>query len=357
MAWIEKRGKRFLVVWREPDGRKRSKTVGDRKDARRLKAEVESQLLGSTYVSQDRRDEPFIEYLKGVYAADLTIREVTRVKYESVIRLHLAPRLGSIAVGALDPGTARRLFADISRTAGPWIAWEAFKITRRAVRQALQEGLLQRDPLAGVKVAAPRRKGITILTPAEVQLLADMIDPRYRAMVLVSAYGGLSIGELGALKRNDLVGDTVRVDEAVSTPHGRPEIGPPKAESRRRVVTLPSWVAQELRTHLLRYPEPELVFATLRGAPVTHSVIQRAWREACKGAGVAIRFHDLRHTAVALLIEQGAHPKLIQARMGHSSITMTMDTYGHLFPTTDAEMAAGLEKHAPREAEVVNLHG
>lgn len=353
MAWIERRGKKLMVGWREEDGRVRRQTVIDRTHARTVKAEREAELLRGSYVTRDRREEPFISYLEAVYAGDLSIREVTRVKYEGVIRLHLAPRLGRVAVGELEPGRMRKLFAEISREAGPWNAWEAFKVTRRATRQAIAEGLLHRDPLSGTKVPPPRRKGVRILTPQEVEAVAGAIVPHYRVMVLLSAYGGLPIGELGALRRDDIDGDRVRVDEALSTPNGKVEVGPPKADSRVRVVTLPSWLAQELREHVLRYPGTPFVFSTLSGAPVTHLNIRRAWQTACREAGVQARFHDLRHTAVSILIEQGAHPKLIQSRMGHSSITMTMDTYGHLFPTADAELAAGLEKFAPTEERKV----
>jgi integrase len=83
------------------------------------------------------------------------------------------------------------------------------------------------------------------------------------------------------------------------------------------------------------------------------------WRRAVKASGITPppRFHDLRHTSVAILIEQGAHPKLIQSRVGHGSITMTMDTYGHLFPTADEVLAQGLEEYKPTEGggEVVSL--
>lgn len=357
MAWIEKRGKRHRVMWREPDGTKKSKTFPTRIEARQHKAKVESELLDSTYVAQDRREQPFIAYLRDVYAGDLTIRDVTRAKYEGVIRLHLAPRLGRVAVGDLDPSRMRRLFQEIRNTGGEWNTWEAFKITRRAVRQALQEGLLTRDPLAGVRVAAPRRKGVRVLTPSEVASVAQEAAPWLQAAIYVSAYGGLSIGELGGLKISDLKENRLRIERAVSTPNGRPEVGPPKADSRARVVTLPSWVSTLVREHALAFPG-EYLFMAPGDRILAHSNIQRHWRAATAAAGIQVRFHDLRHTAVAILIEDGAHPKLIQARMGHSSITMTMDTYGHLFPTADAELAAGLEKFAPTDDEkVVNLHG
>jgi len=353
VAWIEKRRTGHLVQWREPDGTKRSEMRPDRRSARELKAEVEGRLLRGDYVSKDDRDQPFIAYLAGVYEADLTIRSVTRRKYDGVIQTHLAPLFGTTAVGALTPNKVRRVFATLSSTTSAWTTFEAYKVTRRAVRQALSEGLLQRDPMTGVKIEAPRRKPVRILTADEVGTLADAVQPRFRCMVLLAAWGGLRIGEIGALEPADLDGDVVTISKAVSTPKGDPEIGPPKSSASRRRVTLPGWVAHEVRQHLLEHGG----FTLENGDRVHHNNFSGHWRRACKSAGIEARFHDLRHTAVALLIQQGAHPKLIQSRMGHSSITMTMDVYGGLFPTADADLAASLEQFAPstEERKVVPL--
>jgi integrase len=90
--------------------------------------------------------------------------------------------------------------------------------------------------------------------------------------------------------------------------------------------------------HLDRFVtlEPEaLVFTNAAGRPLSHSSFQtHHFRKAQLAAGVSCRFHDLRHTSVALAIAEGAHPKAIQARMGQSSITVTLDRYGHLFPSS-----------------------
>ena len=82
------------------------------------------------------------------------------------------------------------------------------------------------------------------------------------------------------------------------------------------------------------------MFTTAAGTPISHSSFQtHHFKPALKAAGVEARFHDLRHTSVALAIAAGAHPKAIQMRMGHSSITVTLDRYGHLFPELDEAIA------------------
>jgi integrase len=363
MAWIEKKKRRsgHVVRWRELDGSVKSKSAGSLPEAKTIKAEVELKLLTGAYVNKDQRQQTFLDYLENVYAGDLSIRAVTRANYESVVRLHLEPRIGGLKLEDVTVSRMRKLFADLSRDTTPWTTSMAFRMVRRVASQAFREGLIPRDVMDGVRVPKPQRRQPRILTPAEVQSLCDSITPRYRALVLLSAWGGLSIGELGALQRSDLSDDLslVTVDEAVSTPHGRAEIGPPKAAARRRTVAVPSWVSSELRKHILEFRSVTgFIFTTANDDIVTHVNIRRDWTAACKAAGItpAPRFHDLRHTAVALAIESGAHPKLIQSRLGHSSITMTMDTYGHLFPTADAELAAGLEKFRPTgEDNVVSL--
>ncbi|MHB1929833.1 MAG: tyrosine-type recombinase/integrase [Acidimicrobiales bacterium] len=89
-----------------------------------------------------------------------------------------------------------------------------------------------------------------------------------------------------------------------------------------------------------------LVFVTKEGEPLRRGNFRRTyWLPATARAGLAgLRFHDLRHTAVTLVIANGAHAKAIQQRMGHSSVTITLDRYGHLLPALDDQMADGLER-------------
>ena len=123
---------------------------------------------------------------------------------------------------------------------------------------------------------------------------------------------------------------------------------PPKTATGRRNVVLPAFVADELATHLATWSAPGadgLVFPNQRGAPIVESSFYKVWTRALAKAGIdgVVRVHDLRHTAVALMVAAGVHPKAIQARMGHASISVTLDRYGHLFPHIDAGVADALE--------------
>jgi integrase len=113
-----------------------------------------------------------------------------------------------------------------------------------------------------------------------------------------------------------------------------------------RTLALPAFLVSELQTHLDRFAtHGELVFAGRDGGPMRRTNFRRRiWLSAVESVGLTpLRFHDLRHTAAALMISQGAHPKLFQSRLGHSSIQVTFDVYGHLLPALDEELARGLD--------------
>jgi Phage integrase family len=137
---------------------------------------------------------------------------------------------------------------------------------------------------------------------------------RYRALVLVGAYGGLRIGELAGLRRSrvDLLRGTVQVAEIVVEVRGVLHVGPPKTRASRRTVGLPRFVVEELAAHLAGSGDPEgFVFTAPEGGPLRVNVFRaRVWRRAIKAAGLdGLRIHDLRHTAVALWIAAGRIPR------------------------------------------------
>jgi integrase len=124
---------------------------------------------------------------------------------------------------------------------------------------------------------------------------------------------------------------------------------PPKT-GKTRTVTLPDFAAAELAAHLDVYslPGPDgLVFPTRNGTPVqSPSFTANIYRRALRAAGLPmLRIHDLRHTAVSLALAAGGDPKASQARAGHASSALHMDTYGHAYPAGDVELAKMLAEH------------
>ncbi len=187
------------------------------------------------------------------------------------------------------------------------------------------------------------------LTADQVGTLAEAAGPDAATLIYTAAYAGLRWGELAGLRveRVNVLRRTVVVVEQLNELAGKLSWGPPKTAAGRRTVSIPSALAQMLEVQLTR-PEvirSGLVFPTPLGEAMRRSnFARRIWAPAVRRAGVdGLRFHDLRHTAVALAIGQGAHPKALQERMGHSSVTVTLDRYGHLYEGLDGQIADALD--------------
>jgi integrase len=179
--------------------------------------------------------------------------------------------------------------------------------------------------------------------------LAEAIDPRYRALVLIGAYGGLRVGEMGALRRSSiqLPRGVVRVEETLVEISGRVSFQPPKTRAARRAVALPAAVAVALTEHVDTYAgggSRDLVFRSPEGGPMRlASWRRRFWLPALARAGLdGVRIRDLRHTAVALWIATGANPKQNSVPVGHTSVSFTLDRHGHLFEDAGETLAGRL---------------
>jgi integrase len=206
---------------------------------------------------------------------------------------------------------------------------------------------------------------LEVLTTEQVIAIADMIEPRYRALVLAAAGLGLRPGEVFglAVDRVDFLRRTVKVDQQVARGDAVAELAELKTAASYRTVPLPQIVADELAAHLKQFaahPGHHVIFTTSRGGLVQQHPFAEVWATARKkvsGTEWATP-HDLRHYYASTLIRSGASVKVVQARLGHSSAKTTLDTYAHLFPdeedrtreAVDAAFAAPAA--SPRPAKV-----
>ena len=263
-----------------------------------------------------------------------------RAKARELVRRYFA----RLVTEGKAPGTVRKVHAVLSAI----------------LSEAVELDYLKGNPAAGVKglPRAPRRE-MLFLTAEEVQALAEAITPHYRVLIYTAAYTGLRSSELAGLSwRNvDLLHRTLTVEEALKEVGGQLVFGPTKTHERR-TIALPKFLCDMLSERGVGASD-SLVFPGPHGGPMRHSLFyRRHFRPAVTGytkpngervpgavpeAKAGLRFHDLRHTCASLLIAEGAHPKLIQARLGHSSIAITLDRYGHLFPSVEQALAEKLD--------------
>lgn len=352
MGWITRAPSgRWKATYRDPDRHQRSRTFLRKADAERWLRAMEATIDRGTWVDPGLGRTTLEEFFFQHYLPSAVhLRPKTVETYRALATKHILPRLGARPldrISRLDVETwLAQLLAD---GVGPARAAAAFRVLRLVLGAAERADFIPRNPARGVKAPRSPRREMRFLTPEEVDRIADAVPPRYRALVYLLAYCGLRIGEAIALRVEnlDLLRRRVRVVEAASELADGLVFGPTKT-GRNRSVSIPRFVAEELARHLEAFPPVDgRVFSNSAGQPIRQTTFNRSvWTPAVRRAGLEPplpRVHDLRHTAAALAIAAGAHPKEIQARLGHSSITVTLDRYGHLLPGLDEALAGRLD--------------
>jgi integrase len=341
---------RWRVRYRDPAGRERAKSFARKRDAERFLQHAEADKLRGLWVDPRQGRTTVGELAERWYATTLTLKPKTREDYRSLLDNHVLPAFGHRTVASIDTLAVRSWHAGlVSGGLSPSRAKHAYYVLFAVLEAAIQAGALVRNPAAGIRLPPSRSREMHFLSAAEVERLAQAITPPYGTLVRFAAYTGLRAGEIAALrvKRLDLLRGTVRVVESASEVGGRLISGPTKTHAER-TVRLPRFLCDELAAYLADRPhKPDaFLFTAPKGGPLRHNnFYQRFFCSALRAAGLSeqVRFHDLRHTCATLLIAQGAHPKAIQVHLGHSSIQVTMDRYGHLFADAMEQLADRLD--------------
>ncbi|MEX2203747.1 MAG: tyrosine-type recombinase/integrase [Actinomycetota bacterium] len=310
---------------------------------------IEADQLRGTYLDPSLGRTTLAEFWERFDATALHLRPSTRSLYRSQWRQHIAPVLGAHPLAAITRTDVESFLAFMALNgAQPPTQRATRKLLSRLLAGAVDAGLVGRNVAHGVSTPTVARREMRFLTAIETDRLVEATPERYQALILVAAYGGLRFGELCALRvgRFDALRRRVSIEESIVEVGGKNHAGPTKT-STSRAVKLPGFVAEKLALHLATQPlgSDGLIFTDPQGGPMRRTNFRRrVWLPAVRRAGLEpLRFHDLRHTAAALAIASGAHPKAIQERLGHSTITVTLDRYGHLFPSLDEELAERLD--------------
>jgi integrase len=353
------RSGRWEARYRSPDGRQRTKTFPTKADARAFLAATETDVRRGQFVDPALGRTTFGDYMASWLATKADVSPRTRINIEGRLRNHILPVFADMPVARIQPTDVRGFVASLTDAGlAPPTVKAAYLVLAQILRTAAIDGLIARSPCVEIDLPRDRRReGMRFLEPGQVDTLAGAIDDRYRALVYLAAYGGLRAGELVALKvsRVNTLAGTLEVAEAASEVRGRVTFGPTKT-GRVRTIGLPRFLAEMLGGHIGRYPsEGGFVFSAPEGGALRwRNFYARRFRPAVAGAGLPkkLRFHDLRHTCAALLIANSRHMEEVKDHLGHSSIRVTSDRYGHLFPRARQELADGLDETYRRAATV-----
>jgi integrase len=354
----------WLVDYFDQEGKRHNKTFAREKDAK------------------DWRDRAVIEIKDGVHtpeASSITVAEAgelwlaqgktdglehgTLKQYEQHLRLHITPFIGRVKLAHLSPAHVQRLrdnlikegrSRDMARrvvvSLGALLAsaMSYGKVAKNIVHDAarLRKG---RDRRLEGRHERKLEVGVDIPTKDEIRAMLNAAEGRWRPLIVTAVFTGLRASELRGLTWNDIdfTAETLTVRQRAD--HWN-TIGSPKSAAGKRTIPLAPIVINTLKEWKLACPKGEqnLVFPNTLGKVQTHEAISQLGLEPLQlKAGIIGKrhrpkygLHGLRHAAASLFIEEGWSAKRVQTVMGHSSIAMTMDVYGHLFPSPDDDREA-----------------
>ena len=287
------------------------------------------------------------------------VRPRTHKSYEQVVRIHLEPGIGRVRLAKLTPLDVSAWFESrhAAGVGGRTIHY-ARAVLRAALNHALKWELVSRNVASLTDPPRYRAREIAPLTPEQTRkFLAAVAGHRLEALFTVAVGLGLRLGEALGLPWDavNLDAGTLSVRQTLERAGNQPRFGEPKSARGRRTITLPSIVTAALRKHRTRqlqerlisgerWNDSGLVFTTEAGAPLDGCNINRTFKAVLRRAGLpAIRYHDLRHTAATLLLAQGVDPRTIMETLGHSQISLTLNTYAHVVPALQRKAAAKMD--------------
>lgn len=379
-AWTTGKGEEktaWMVDYADMNGVRRQKTFAKKRDADAHFAKIKVDISEGTHVA-DRATitvgEAGDNWLKSCKAAGL--ERTTTDQYENHLELHLRSFIGRVLLSKLsvprvrawqdklrEEGRSAAMVKRATISLGSIIAdaQERGLVARNVVREMAQRRGKSRAGAVEKRQKVRLRVGVDIPTPSEIGLIIQKAEGRYRPLLLAAIFAGMRASELRGLRWDD-----VDLDKRVLHVRQRADryhvIGMPKSDAGQRAIPLPPIVVNTLREWKLACPKGDLglVFPNGEGNVEWHANIIKRGLIPTQIAAVVTAdsgkkdkegnpiltakypgLHALRHFYASWCInrvEDGGlalPPKVVQERMGHSSITMTMDVYGHLFPSTD----------------------
>jgi len=292
-----------------------------------------------------------------------TVSPRTEDIYANIVRTYLVPTVGSTKLGKLTPADVSRMLASLERRGyAPETRRKARAVLRRALRRAEQEGIVSRNVAAiadGPKV--PHREGRTLTPDQAKTFLCAVRGNRLEAAYVVALALGLRRGELLGLSWSDLELDgpmpLVRIRRQLLRHQGQGVLlSELKTAGSRRTLHLSEPVVQALRAHRSRQEEERmtarvwrnpaaLVFTSTIGTPLDPDVFGKSVPRICKEAGLGHwSIHELRHSCASLLLAMGVPLEVVSDTLGHASIRVTMDVYGHLLAPAKMQAAEAMRR-------------
>lgn len=288
-----------------------------------------------------------------------SVRPKTSDQYKQIVKQHIIPDLGMIKLKDLNPRQIQALYSKkmLGGTSARTVIL-IHAVLRRALNHALKLGMIGRNPALAVIRPKFKRKEMKTLSDSQVRTFLSYAEQdRFEVLFWLAVTTGLRQGELLGLKWSDVdwANRRFRIQRQLQRLRAGLVFSEPKSAAGRRVIALGVVTIEKLRKHQRLqakeiqfagkfWKENDMIFPSSKGTPMDPSNLYHNFKRLLKEAGLPdVRFHDLRHTAATLMLQQGTHPKVVQERLGHSDISMTLNTYSHVLPVMQDEAAEKLD--------------
>lgn len=343
--------KRWVASFIGEDGKRRYRSGKTRKEAyEKFQQALQEQKQGKLITGTHQTVRQYLEYWLDAVCKPPALRISSYEKYRKLINTYILPALGHIQLQKLTPQHVQALYRKKGDDGlSSKMINSIHGVLHKALDNAVRWNLVSRnicDLVSPPRIVKPTIESLTM--EQAHKLLEAVRGHRLEVLLIVALTTGIRRGELLALRWSevDLEGQRIQVRRTVDyiTRYGYVETEP-KTAAGKRLIALPYFVADMLKQHRLQqleaklkvgraWEDRDLVFTDLHGGYFNPRYLGKLFDKILAEADLPhMRFHDLRHSAATLLLSMGVHVKVVQEILGHSTITMTADTYSHVLPS------------------------
>ncbi len=326
------------VRWRTPDGRQHRRTFTNRKAAERFLRKTLTDIEEHGIVGTVR-GETLGDALEAWWGAGIEASVRGRTVERYLRHKHiLEDRFGDVLLERVDYDRVQGIVNALAADYAPRTVSGIYGVLALTLKHAALTGKIRPVPKPRLpKVADPDPQ---IPSRDQVEALADAVPLNLRAMVVLAGYVGLRQGELLGIERRNVQLDEARIWIAHAVNKETQALEQTKTRGSKRWVVLPARALEVLSWHMAEIEPGDRVF------PYTASTVDKAWRRIAPGC----RFHDLRHSAASFMIASGWNIMQVSRQLGHAKASMTLDTYGFLYPESFSDALEKLDAYLAHDA-------
>jgi integrase len=333
MGSIQKRPNgKWRARYTDPTGAERAQHFDTKAAAQEFLARQVVKVSDGSWIDPLRGKRTVRDYAEQWQASQLHHRPLTKVATSTRMK-HVLDRFGDSPIAHVQRSDVQAWVASLEMA--PSTVEGIYRQLATLYAAAIEDRVVSQTPCRKIHLPEQDDKRVVIPTTDEIAKLYRVVPDREKAMILLASATGVRISEMCGLTvdRVDFLRRQVVIDRQIVGRSGTaPRFGPPKTRASNRILPVPQSVLDDLAAHLVQHPAADVVFRTTRGTPWVRNALDERMRHWCGKAKVSFTWHGFRHHYASALIAAGQSVKVVQARLGHASALLTLDTYGHLWP-------------------------